>query len=135
MTETIGNIGNQIQVCSLWATKESIDSCDNGLDDINILPLVEATNVVCFCNSSIVEDGVDSACMIHYIQPVTNILALTIDREGFAMADVIYEEGNELLWGTGKEYSCWSNWSLWLACRRCREKHERNGQKIPLDAE
>ena len=99
MTETIGNIGNQIQVCSLWATKESIDSCDNGLDDINILPLVEATNVVCFCNSSIVEDGVDSACMIHYIQPVTNILALTIDREGVCDGkDVIYEEWNGFLW-------------------------------------
>lgn len=92
MTETVGNVCNEVEILTLLATKKAINSIDNNLDDVNILPFVEATDVVCFCYLTIVEDGIDSSCVIHYIQPIAYILALAIDREGLAMTDVINEE-------------------------------------------
>ena len=43
-----------------------IYNSDNGLNDINILPFIKATNIVSLGYCSIVKDGVDNASMIHY---------------------------------------------------------------------
>ena len=43
------------------------------------------------------EDNVNSTSMIHYIQPVAYVLALTIYREKLAVTNVVDEEWNQLL--------------------------------------
>ena len=45
----------------------------------------------------LVEDKIDSTCMILDIEPVTHILALAIDRKRLAVTDVIDKERNKLL--------------------------------------
>lgn len=97
MTEAVGDVGDEVEVGTFWTAEESVNGLDDGLDDIDVLPLVEASDVVGLCDSAVVEDGVDGACVIYYIEPVAYVLALTIDRERFTMADVVDKEWNELL--------------------------------------
>ena len=67
--------------------KETIYGIDNHFDDVDVLPLVETTDVVSLCNGTFVENEVDSACMILHKKPVTNILTSTVYR-GVAYDDV-----------------------------------------------
>ena len=98
MTEAVCYISNEIEVLALCATQEAVNGVDDYLDDIDVLPLVEATDVVGLGNLAVVEDRVDRTGMILDIQPVTHVLALAIDREGFAVADVVDEQRYQLLW-------------------------------------
>lgn len=76
---------------------ETIHGINHNLDDVNILPLVENTNVVGLSNSAFVENEVNSTSMILNEQPVTHVLALAIDRKWFAVTDVVDKERNQLL--------------------------------------
>ena len=44
------------------------------------------------------EDQVDSTCVVDDIEPVTHILALSIDGQRLTMTDIVDEEGDQLLW-------------------------------------
>ncbi len=35
--------------------------------------------------------------MVFYIEPIANILSLTIDRQGFVVADIVDKQGDQLL--------------------------------------
>ena len=53
------------------------------------LPFVETADIVSLGNLTLVENHIDGTGMIHYIQPVTNVLTLTIYRQWLAMTDVV----------------------------------------------
>lgn len=76
---------------------ETIHGINHNLDDVNILPLVENTNVVGLSNNAFVENEVNSTSMILNEQPVAHVLALAIDRKWFAVTDVVDKERNQLL--------------------------------------
>ena len=97
MTEAVGDVGDEVEIFAFLASKESVNGIDDRLDYVGVLPLVEAADVVGFSNLAIVEDGVDGACVIYYIQPVTYVLTLAIDRQWLAMTDVVDEKWNQLL--------------------------------------
>ena len=46
VTLSVGYISNQIQVSTLRATEQFINSLDNHLDDVDVLPLVETADVI-----------------------------------------------------------------------------------------
>ena len=91
-TELDTLISNQIQVSILRATEQSINSLDNHLDDIDILPLVETTDVIGLGNLTLVENHIDGTGMIYYIQPVAHVLTLTIYWQWLAMTDVVDDQ-------------------------------------------
>ena len=97
MTLSVCYISNQIQVSTLRATEQSINSLDNHLDDVDVLPLVESADIVCLSHLTLMEDDVDGTGMIYYIQPVTDILTLTIYWQWLAMTDIVDEQRNQLL--------------------------------------
>ena len=97
VTLSVCYISNQIQVSTLRTTEQSINCLDDHLDDIDILPLVETTDVVSLGNLTLVENHIDGTGMIYYIQPVAHVLTLTIYRQWLAMTDVIDEQRNQLL--------------------------------------
>ena len=43
------------------------------------------------------EDEVDSACVIHYVEPIAYVFTLAIDRQRFAVTDIIDKERNQFL--------------------------------------
>ena len=97
MAEAVGNVGDEVEVFTFFATKEPVNGIDDYLDDVNVLPLVEAADVVGFGYLAIVEDEVDGTGMIFYKKPITHVLAFAIDRQWLAVADVVDEERNQFL--------------------------------------
>ena len=89
MTGTVGDKGNQIHILAFLSAQQTIHRLNHHLDDIDVLPLVEATDVIRIGNLSLMENHVDGTGMILYIQPVAHILTLTIDWQWLAVADVL----------------------------------------------
>ena len=96
VTGTVGDIGDEVYVCAFGAAEQTVNGMDEDLDYIDVLPLVEATDVVCLGDGAFVEDEVDGTGMVFYIEPIAHVLALAIDGQGFAMAYVVDEERDEL---------------------------------------
>ena len=97
MTKAVSNVSDEVEVFSFFATKETVNGIDDYLDDVDVLPLVEASDVVGFGYFSLMEDEIDGTGMVFYKEPVAYVLALAIDREGLAVADVVDEKWNKFL--------------------------------------
>ena len=97
MTGTVGNEGNEVHVLAFLTTQQAVDGVDDNLDDIDVLPLVETTDVVGLGNHTLVEDEVDGTGVVLNEQPVAHVLALAIDGQRLAVADVVDEQRNQLL--------------------------------------
>ena len=91
MTETVGDVGDEVEIFSFLTTEEAVNGIDDYLDDVDVLPLVESSDVVCLCHLALMEDDVDGSGVIYYIQPVAYVLTLAIDWERLAVADVVDE--------------------------------------------
>ena len=97
MAGAVGNEGDEVHVLAFLASQQTVNGLDNHLDDIYVLPLVESADIVCVGNLALVEDKVDGACMVFYEQPVANVLALSIDWQRFAVANVVDEQRYQFL--------------------------------------
>ena len=95
MTGAVGDIGDEVEILAFLAAQQSVNGLDQHLDDVDVLPLVEAAYIVGFGDVAFVEDGVDSSGMVFDIEPVAHVLAFAIDGQGFAVAYVVYEQGYE----------------------------------------
>ena len=98
VTLSVSYISDEVHILAFLSAEQSINSLDNHLDDIDVLPLVETTDVVSFGNLTLVENHINGTSMIHNIQPVAHVLTLTIYWQWLAMTDVVDEQWNQLLW-------------------------------------
>ena len=98
VTLSVGYISDEIHILAFLSAEQSIHGLDNHLDDIDVLPLIETTDVVSLGNLTLVENHIDGTGMIYYIQPVAHVLTLTIYWQWLAMTDVVDEQRNQLLW-------------------------------------
>ncbi len=62
-------------------------------------PLVEATDVVGLGHAAVVEYRVDGPGVVLDVEPVADVFAPAVDRQRPAVADVVDEQGYELLRG------------------------------------
>ena len=97
MARTVRYVGNQIHILTLFTTKESINRLNNHLNQVDILPLVESSDVVGISYLSAMEDQIDCTSMILDIQPVADILTLSVNRQRLTMADIVDKQRNQLL--------------------------------------
>ena len=97
MSKSVGDIGDEIHILAFLSSEQTIDGINHHLDDVDVLPLVESSDVVCLCHLTLMEDEVDGSGVIYHIQPVAHILALAIYRQRFAMADIVDEQRDEFL--------------------------------------
>ena len=97
MSSAVGDIGDEIHVPALLAAEETVDGVDEHLDDVDVLPLVEAANVVGVGYLALMEDDVDGTGMILNVEPVAHVLTLTIDGQRLTVADVVDEQRNQFL--------------------------------------
>ena len=93
----VGDVGDEVHVLALLTAEKAVDGVDDDLDDVDVLPFVEAADVVCLGNPAVVEDHVDGAGMVLDVQPVTDVLPLAVDGKRLAVADVVDEKRDELL--------------------------------------
>ncbi len=96
VAQTIRHVGDEVQVLAFGATEQLIDSFNHDLDDVDVLPFVEAADVVGFGNFAVMENHVDGAGMVFYEEPVAHVFALAVNRERLLVADVVDEQRNQL---------------------------------------
>ncbi len=97
MAETVGDVCDERVAVAFGITEQAVDSLDDYLDDVDVLPLVEASDIVGLGNLPFVEDKVNGAGMILDIEPVAHVLPLAVDGERLAVADVVDEQWYQLL--------------------------------------
>ena len=79
MSQTVSHVCDEVEVGTFGAAQQAVHRLDDHLDDVNVLPLVEAADVVGLSHLAVVEDGVDGTGMVFHIEPVAHILTLAID--------------------------------------------------------
>ena len=98
MTLAVGHVGDEVHVLAFFSAEQAIHGLDYHLDDVDVLPLIETTDVVGLGDLAMVEYHVDGTSVILHIQPVAHVLTLAVHWQWLAMADVVDEERNQLLW-------------------------------------
>ena len=95
---TVLDKSDEAEALTYWSSEKSIYRLDHNLYEINILPFVETSDIVCVSRFPFVEDQIYSSGVIFYIKPVTDILSLSIDRERLSISYIIDKQRNKLLW-------------------------------------
>ena len=93
----VGDVGDEVEVGSLGAPQQTVHGLDEHLDDVDVLPLVEASDVVRLGDLSLVEDEVDGAGVVNDVEPVAHVLALAVDGQRLAVAYIVDKQRNQLL--------------------------------------
>ena len=75
----------------LRVSELTIHLLNQHLYKVDICPLIVTSDIVGLGNPALVENKVDSACMILDIEPITNILALSLYRQRFTFAYILDE--------------------------------------------
>ena len=91
MSFAVGYIGYEIHILAFISAKQTVNGFDDHLDDIDVLPLVEAADVVCVSHLALMEDKVDGTCVVLHVEPVADVEALAVDGKRLAMADIVDE--------------------------------------------
>ena len=91
MTFAVCHVSDEIHILAVLAAEQAVNGFYDNLDYVDVLPLVEAADVICVCYFSIVEDDVDGPCMVLDIQPVPHVLALAVDGQRLLVTDVVYK--------------------------------------------
>lgn len=68
------------------------------IDDFNVLLFIVAADVISFAKLTLFYDFIQSASVIFYIEPVTDLLAFAVERKGLAFQRVENDKGYKLLW-------------------------------------
>lgn len=87
---------DESETVSFGVSEKAVNGLDHHLDQIDVLPFVEASDVVGLGGATLVEDEVNGAGVILDIEPVTYILAFSIDRKGLTFAYIIDKQRNKL---------------------------------------
>ena len=96
VAQTVRYISDQVHVLAFGAAEEPVNGLDDDLDDVDVLPFVEAADVVGFGNLPVMENHVDGAGVVFYEEPVTHVFALAVNRQRLLVADVVDEQRNQL---------------------------------------
>ena len=89
MSKTICHICDKVKAVSIRITEDLVNSLDHYLDKVDVLPLVESTNVVSLIDLSFMENYVDCSCVVFNEKPVTYVLSLTIYRKRLTLSAII----------------------------------------------
>ena len=93
----VSDVGDEVEVSVLRSSEQPVDGPYEDVYDVDVLPLVESSDVVCLGNESFVEDGVDGARVVLDVEPVTHVLPLSVDGQRAAVPYVVDEERYEFL--------------------------------------
>ena len=95
VSRAVGDVGDQLLRSPLGASQQAVHGPDDHPDQVDVPPLVEPADVVCFAVAPLVEDEVDGPGVVLDVEPVADILAPAVDRQRFVVADVVYKQRYE----------------------------------------
>jgi len=97
VSESVGDVGDQTLALTFRVAEKTVNGLDDDLDEVDVLPFIEAADVVGVGGLTLVEDEVDGAGMVLHVQPVAHVLTLAVDGKWFAVAYIVDEEGYQFL--------------------------------------
>ena len=97
MPRAVGDEGDELLGVTFGVAQEAVGDLHQQVDEVDVAPLIEAPDVVGVGGLPLVEDQVNGACVVFDEEPVADVLSLAVDGQGLALADVVDEEGDELL--------------------------------------
>lgn len=97
MAGPVGDIGDERQILAFLTSQKSVDGLDEDFDKVDVLPLIEASDVIGFGYLSLMENEVDGASMVLDVEPIPHILPFPIDGKGLFVAYVVDEQRDEFL--------------------------------------
>ena len=77
-------------------SKVILDAFENYLNDLDVLLLVVTAYVVLLSEAALLKHHVDSLCVIHNIQPVADVLAVTVYGKLLARQYIVDDQRDEL---------------------------------------
>lgn len=83
------DVGNQFFAGPFRPAQESVDGFDDDLYQVNVLPFVEASDVVCTGSFTFVENEVYGPCVVLDIQPVAYVFTFTVYGQWLVVPDVV----------------------------------------------
>ena len=92
MAETVGDVCDEAVGVAFGVAEQTVYGADDDFDQVDVFPFVEATDVVGVGYFAFVENQVDGAGMVFDKEPVADVFAFAVDRQGLAVADVVDEE-------------------------------------------
>ena len=66
------------------------------MDNVYVLPLVKATDVICIRHLTLMKNHIYGPCMIYHVELVAHILSLAIYWSRFAVANIVNKQRNQL---------------------------------------
>ena len=74
------------------------DNFDKPVKEPDVFPLVLAADIVGLSDVSARHDGPHRGVVVYHVEPVANVLAVAVDREGFVFQHVEDHKRDELFW-------------------------------------
>ena len=96
MAQAVSHVGDEVHVLAFGTAEELINGLDDDLDDVDVLPFVEAADVVRLGNLPVMENHIDGAGVVFHEEPVAHVLALAVNRQRLLVADIVDEKRDEL---------------------------------------
>ena len=98
MTGTIGDVGDLLLVAlSIGAGRKLIKDGTEGVDDVEVRLLVPPADVIGLTHLAGLEHATYGGGVVLHIEPVTDLLAVTVDRERLTGEGVVDDQRDELL--------------------------------------
>ncbi len=97
MAGAVCDVGDEVIACALGVAQETVYGANEHFNDVNVFPLVKAADVVGVANVTVMENDIDGAGVVHHIKPISHVFSLTVNGEGFAVPNVVDEEGDQFL--------------------------------------
>ena len=91
----VGDVGDEAVGVAFGVSEQAVDGADYYPYQVDVLPFVEASDVVGLGGGATVEYEVDGAGVVLDIEPVAHVIAASVDGKRAPMADVVDEEGDE----------------------------------------
>ena len=96
MTFSVGDVSDQTHILVFRSSQKPVCGPYQDLDNVDVLPFVEAADIVCLRILSFVENQVDGSGMVLDIKPVTDILPFSVDRKRLPVTDIVDEKRYQL---------------------------------------
>src|SRR5450756_817535 len=97
MPGTIGDEGDELSVGLLGFAGPLGKGVEEQVDEIDVAQLVTPTDVVDGTRGTFAQDNVDGAAVVLDIQPVADVEAVAVDRDGFPGQGLLDRERDEIL--------------------------------------
>src|SRR5450756_1783081 len=97
MARTVRDEGNEPGVVLFGLAGLCGEGVEEQVDEVDVAQLVASADVVDVSGGTFAQDGVDGMTVVLDIQPVADVAAVAIDRDGFTGQGFLDREGNELL--------------------------------------